>query len=262
MINDLAPHVVMLLVLAAAAAGFVDSIAGGGGLITIPALLAAGVSPVSALATNKIQACFGSSTSTWTYWRAGMIDFGHLRAPLIATLIGTALGSLALMVADPHWLMVVLPILLLGIAVYFLVAPAAADLDSHARLTPLAYAGVAGAIGFYDGFFGPGSGSFYALSLLSLLGMGLTRATAHAKALNLMSNVVSVAVLAMSGHLLWLVGLAMGLGQFAGGRLGSRTAMRFGPRVIRPLLVAVSAAMTIKLLADPSNPLRVIMAGW
>jgi len=259
---DLAPHVIALLVLAAFAAGFVDSIAGGGGLIAVPALLAAGINPVAALATNKVQGSFGTASATYTYWRAGLIDFRHLKGPLILTLLGAAIGAWLLTRVDTHWLMVLLPFLLVAIAVYFLLAPKTTEVDSHARLKPMAYAFVAGGIGLYDGFFGPGTGSFFALSFIMLMGMGLTKATAHAKALNLMSNIVSVAVFATSGHVLWLLGLAMAVGQFIGGRLGSKMAMRFGGGLIRPLLVVVSLGMTIKLLADPANPLRLLVETW
>ena len=259
---DLAPHVIALLVLAALAAGFIDSIAGGGGLIAVPALLAAGINPVAALATNKVQGSFGTASATYTSGRAGLIDFRKLKAPLIASLVGAGIGAWLLTLVDSHWLMVLLPFLLVAIAVYFLLAPKMVEVDAHARFTPMAYAGVAGAIGLYDGFFGPGTGSFFALSLVSLLGMGLTKATAHAKALNLMSNIVSVAVFATSGHVLWLLGLAMAVGQFIGGRLGSKMAMRFGGKLIRPLLVTVSLAMTAKLLSDPANPLRVAIGHW
>lgn len=259
---DLAPHVILLLCFAALAAGFVDAIAGGGGLICVPALLAAGIDPVSALSTNKAQSSVGSMSASYTYWRAGLIDFRHLRIPLAATLVGAGLGAWLLTLADSRWLMVLLPFLLVAIALYFLLAPPAAEIDSRARLTPLAYAGVAGGIGLYDGFFGPGTGSFFALSLVSLMGMGLTKATGHAKALNLMSNVVSVAVFATGGHVLWLLAGAMAVGQFIGGRLGSKAAMRFGGRLIRPLLVVVSLGMTAKLLAEPANPLRLVIGHW
>jgi uncharacterized membrane protein YfcA len=256
---DLAPDIIALLCLAAVAAGFVDAIAGGGGLIVIPALLAASISPVAALATNKVQACVGTASATYTFWRAGWIDFRLLRLPLLAALAGAAIGALALMVIDTRWLMVVLPILLVGIALFFLLAPVASDVDSQARVTPMTYAAVAGGIGFYDGFFGPGAGSFFALSLVTLMGMGLTRATAHTKALNLMSNVVSMAVLAAGGQVLWMLGAAMAVGNFIGGRLGSRAAMRFGPKLIRPLLVIISLGVTAKLLLDPANPLRMLV---
>ena len=265
---ELAPELIAFLVVAAVAAGFIDAIAGGGGLITLPALLAAGINPFSALATNKVQSSFGTAMATWSYWKAGRINFALILWPLIATFIGAGLGTAAVMVVDSSWLMVVLPGLLVAIALYFLFGPKASDEDAHARMTPLAYSSVAGGIGFYDGFFGPGTGfydgffgpgtgSFFALSLVTLLGMGLTRATAHTKALNLASNVVSVAVFALGGQVLWALGLTMAAGQVLGGWLGSKAAMRFGPRLIRPLLVIICLAMVARLLSDPENPLRV-----
>lgn len=127
-------------------------------------------------------------------------------------------------------------------------------------MTPFAFGAVAGGIGFYDGFFGPGTGSFFALALVTLLGMGLTRATAHTKALNFASNLVSVMVFAIGGHVLWAIGLVMAVGQVAGGWLGSHAAMRFGPRIIRPLLVIICLAMVARLLSDPENPLRLWVA--
>lgn len=253
---ELAPEILAFLFVAAVAAGFIDAIAGGGGLITIPALLAAGVAPVAAIATNKVQGSFGTAAATWTFWRKGRIDFALLKWPLIAAVVGAVLGAITVSFVDTAWLMVLLPVLLIGIAVYFLVGPKASDEDVHARLTPFAFGAVAGGIGFYDGFFGPGAGSFYALALVTLLGMGLTRATAHTKALNFASNLISVIVFAIGGHVLWAVGLIMAVGQVLGGWLGSHAAMRFGPRLIRPLLVVICLGMVAKLLSDPANPIR------
>lgn len=253
---ELAPEILAFLFVAAVAAGFIDAIAGGGGLITIPALLAAGVAPVAAIATNKVQGSFGTAAATWTFWRKGRIDFALLKWPLIASVVGAVLGAITVSFVDTAWLMVLLPVLLIGIAVYFLVGPKASDEDVHARLTPFAFGAVAGGIGFYDGFFGPGAGSFYALALVTLLGMGLTKATAHTKALNFASNLISVIVFAIGGHVLWAVGLIMAVGQVLGGWLGSHAAMRFGPRLIRPLLVVICLGMVAKLLSDPANPIR------
>jgi len=259
---DLSYEVIALLALVAVLAGFIDAIAGGGGLIVLPALLAAGVPPVAALATNKIQGSFGTASATWSFWRAGRIDFKLLRWPIAATLIGACLGAMTVTLIDTYWLLIALPVLLTAVALYFLFGPKASDEDSHRRLSVLAYAPVAGCIGFYDGFFGPGTGSFFALSLVTLLGMGLTRATAHTKVLNFTSNVVSVIVLAIGGHVLWILGAAMAVGQVIGGRLGSHAAMRFGPRLIRPLLVVISLGIVLKLLSDPANPLRAAVAAW
>ncbi|WP_312148284.1 TSUP family transporter [Brevundimonas sp.] len=253
---ELAPDVLAFLFVVAVAAGFIDAIAGGGGLITVPALLAVGVPPVTAIATNKVQGSFGTAAATWTFWRKGRIDFALLKWPLLATVAGAILGAVAVTFVDTDWLLVLLPALLIGIAVYFLVGPKASDEDVHARLTPLAFGAVAGGIGFYDGFFGPGAGSFFALALVTLLGMGLTRATAHTKALNFASNIVSVVVFAVGGHVLWAAGLIMATGQVLGGWLGSHAAMRFGPRLIRPLLVVICLGMVVKLLSDPANPIH------
>ena len=259
---ELSYDVIALLALVAVIAGFIDAIAGGGGLIVLPALLAAGVPPVAALATNKIQGSFGTASATWSFWRAGRIDFKLLRWPILATLVGAVCGAMTVTLIDAYWLLVLLPLLLTAVALYFLLGPKASDEDSRARLGIAAYTPVAGCIGFYDGFFGPGTGSFFALSLVTLLGMGLTRATAHTKVLNFTSNVVSVIVLALGGHVLWIVGAAMAVGQVIGGRLGSHAAMRFGPKLIRPLLVVICLAIVLKLLSDPANPLRVAVLGW
>jgi len=257
---ELAPDVLAFLFVVAVAAGSIDAIAGGGGLITVPALLAVGVPPVAAIATNKVQGSFGTAAATWTFWRKGRIDFALLKWPLLATVAGAILGAVAVTFVDTDWLLVLLPALLIGIAVYFLVGPKASDEDVHARLTPLAFGAVAGGIGFYDGFFGPGAGSFFALALVTLLGMGLTRATAHTKALNFASNIVSVVVFAVGGHVLWAAGLIMATGQVLGGWLGSHAAMRFGPRLIRPLLVVICLGMVVKLLSDPANPIHLWVA--
>jgi uncharacterized membrane protein YfcA len=257
---DLAPEVIAILCLVAVAAGFVDAIAGGGGLLTVPALLAAGLPPVAAIATNKVQSCCGTAAATFNFWRAGRIDFSLLRWPLVGAFAGSAAGGMLLMVADPAFLALLLPLLLASVAAYFLFGPRASDEDVHARLTPAAFSLVAAAVGFYDGFFGPGAGSFYALGLVTLMGMGLTRATAHTKALNFTSNLVSVVVFGLGGQAVWGLGLLMAVGQVGGGWLGSHTAMRFGPRVIRPLLVIVCLAMVAKLLSDPANPLRAALA--
>ena len=258
---QLAPEIIALLFFAAVAAGFVDAIGGGGGLITLPALLAAGVGPVAAIATNKTQGSFGTASATWAFWRKGHIDFRLLKWPLIATLVGAALGAGTVLLVDTKWLMVLLPVLLVAIAFYFLIGPRASDEDVHARLTPFAFGTVAGGIGFYDVFFGPGTGSFFILALVTLLGMGLTRATAHTKALNFTSNAVSLVIFAIGGHVLWIVGLIMAAGQVIGGWAGSHAAMHFGPKIIRPLLVIVCLAMVVKLLADPANPLRAWVSG-
>lgn len=252
---DLDPSVFATLIAVAFAAGFVDSIAGGGGLLTVPALLAAGLPPVSAIATNKVQSVLGTGSACWAFARRGHIDIKAMLVPTLAAFIGAAGGAMTLQAVSPSVLSGVMPIVLIAIAGYFLFSPKISEVGSHRLLGPLPYALVAAAIGFYDGFFGPGAGSFYAASLVALMGMGVIRATGCTKLLNVASNFGALALMAAGGHIVWTLGLPMAAANIAGAQLGSRSAMRFGSRLIKPLLATVSAALAAKLLLDPANPL-------
>jgi uncharacterized protein len=238
-----------LLIVAAFVAGFVDSIAGGGGLISLPALLLAGMPPVEAVATNKLQSTFGTAMSSYRYWKAGLTDLSTLKAAVLATAIGAAFGGAALRIIDPALLAKGIPIVLICVALYVAFGPKASDQDSEARLTPLAFAwGVAAPIGFYDGMFGPGTGSFFAVAFVTLAGLGLLRATAHTKVLNFVSNIAGLAVFIASGKVIFAVGLPMAVGQTLGAYVGSKTAITHGAGLIRPMIVIVSCAIAVRLL--------------
>lgn len=252
----LSPPVFAAMVATALVAGFVDAIAGGGGLLTVPALLAAGVPPISVLATNKLQSSFGTAVACANYARKGHVDIRSMVLPVIATFLGSTIGALLVQRLGTSLLAAIMPVLLIVMAGYFLLSPKMSEVDSHKLIAIPLYSLVGAAIGFYDGFFGPGAGAFYMLSLITLLGFSLIRATGHTKLLNLTSNVAALLTLALGGHMLWLLGAAMAAANMVGGQLGSMTAMKHGARVIKPLLVLVSVAMTVKLLADPANPLR------
>ena len=246
---ELEATTVALLVVAAFVAGFVDSIAGGGGLISLPALLLAGVSPVEAVATNKLQSTFGSGMATWRFWRAGHVEWATLRAPLAASVLGSIVGAVLLGFIDASVLSRIMPVVLVVIALYFALAPSAGDLPRAARLSPTAFAlGLAAPIGFYDGVFGPGTGSFFAAALVAFAGLGLLQATAQTKALNFASNLASLLVFIIAGHLLYGVGLAMAVGQIAGARLGAGAALRNGAKLIRPMIVVVTVVIAVRLL--------------
>jgi uncharacterized protein len=246
-----------LLALAAGVAGFVDSIAGGGGLLALPALLLAGLNPVSALATNKLQGSFGTASATYAYWRKGHLKIKDHWPAVAATFLAACLGVAAIKYAPTQLLSAALPVLLIIIAIYFAVSPKLSDVKKPPRIPAAAFAlGVAPAIGFYDGIFGPGTGSFFMLALVTLMGLGIVQATAQTKLLNFTSNIASLMVFAFSGKIIWVVGLTMGVAQFAGAQLGSHFAMKQGAKIIRPLLVVVCCAMAVKLLLDPANPLR------
>jgi uncharacterized protein len=248
---------IILLALAALVAGFVDSIAGGGGLLALPALLLAGLDPVAALATNKLQGSFGTVSATYAYWREGHLKISDHWRVIGATFIAACLGVAAIKYAPTQFLSAALPVLLIIIAIYFALSPKLSAEKQHARIPAVAFAfGLAPAIGFYDGVFGPGTGSFFMLVLVTLMGLGIVEATAQTKLLNFTSNIASLLIFAFSGKIIWVVGLTMGVAQFIGAQLGSRLAMKQGAKIIRPLLVVVCCAMALKLLLDPANPLR------
>lgn len=256
--SDLAPQILLLLFLAAIAAGFVDSIAGGGGLITVPCMLLAGIPPLEAIATNKVQGPFGAASATIAYARRGHVDLvKQLPMALIAAL-GGGVGALIASHIPGAVLGAVIPFLLIGIALFFALKPNLSDKDSTRRIKPLVFAVTAVPfVALYDGIFGPGAGSFYMLGFVLLAGFGLLKATAHTKLINLGSNLGSLAVFAVNGAIFWKLGLIMGVGQLLGAQIGSRLAMRGGAKIIKPLLVIVCLAMAAKLISDPAHPIRI-----
>ena len=238
-----------ILFLAAFVAGFVDSIAGGGGLITVPVLLSAGLSPQAALGTNKLQAPFGSGSATWHFARAGLINWRELRLGLCITFMASMLGAFTVQQISPDFLRRLIPALLIGIALYTLFQPDFGLRDRKPRLSAHWFAVLFGAlIGFYDGFFGPGTGTFWAMAWVALMGFNLTKATAYTKAMNFASNVGSLLIFLLGGQIHFGAGLLMGVGQWTGARLGSRLVIRNGARFIRPVFVTMVLVITVKLL--------------
>lgn len=256
--HDLAIHLLGLLFLAAAIAGFVDAIAGGGGLITIPMMLIAGIPPLESIATNKLQAQFGVASATVAYARKGHVDLKSQMPMAAMALAGGTIGALLASLVPASYLAAAIPFLLVGIALFFALKPNLSDLDRHRRVTPLFFGlFVVPVIGIYDGVFGPGAGSFYMLAFVLLAGFGMLKATAHTKLLNLASNFGSFVVFAIGGSIVWKVGLIMGVGQILGAQLGSRAAMRSGARIIKPILVISCLALAFKLISDPAHPVRI-----
>jgi uncharacterized membrane protein YfcA len=250
-LDPLAPELLALLVGVALVAGCIDAIAGGGGLLTLPALLWAGLPPVEALATNKLQGSFGTASATLRFLRHGAIDLRALGPAALLAFAGSASGSWLVGRIDPGALAHLLPALLVAFALYFLFSPRVGDLPSRRRLGLPAFSLLAGGgVGFYDGFFGPGTGSFFALAFVALLGSDLRQATAGSKLLNFASNLAALLVFALGGHVAWAIGLAMAAGQWIGAWLGAHLVIRHGTRLVRPLLVAVSVLLSIRLLVE------------
>lgn len=246
---EIAPHLALILVGVAFVAGLVDSIAGGGGLLSVPALLLCGASPLQALATNKVQGMVGSGTALVNYALAGQVKPREQLGMAAVSLIFGAGGSLIAGAMPAGLLRLIMPPILIAIALFFAFKPGLSDQPRAARLSPLVFGLViVPIIAGYDGFFGPGTGSFFMLALVMLTGLGVLKATAQTKMLNFASNVGSVAVFAFSGATWWWVGGAMALAQMAGATLGSRLAVRIGSRLIKPLLVLTSSGMALRLL--------------
>ena len=237
-----------VLTAVAVLAGFIDAIAGGGGLIMVPALLFAGVPPLNTLGTNKLQSMFGTATAFRNYSGKGLVEWRAHKGTVAAVFVGATAGVLLVQAVSSDALRLIIPVLLLVMAGYTVLSPRMSDEDAHERMSARGYLPVAGGIGFYDGFFGPGTGSFFATTLVALRGVGLTRATAQTKLFNLTSNVASVVFFALGGKIWWGLGLCMALGSMSGGWLGSHTAMKYGAKLIRPLLVVLSLALTVRVL--------------
>lgn len=230
-------------------AGFVDAIAGGGGLIALPALLSAGLPPIAAFATNKVQSVVGTGMAAITYWRGGFISLRALAFAIPAAALGAFLGAVALKSIDTGVLNLAVPAALILIALYFALAPRLGDADRHARLGFAAFVPVMGfIIGFYDGIFGPGTGSFLTMGFVTLFGLGLTRAAGNTKILNLTSNLGALVLFIPAGDVVWAAAGAMAVGQVVGGYIGARTGIRFGARLIRPLVIVVSVVLALRLL--------------
>lgn len=248
---EISVELLAILFSVALVAGFIDAIAGGGGLITIPALLMTGISPALALGTNKLQACGGSFSASLYFIRKRAVNLSEVWLLIVLTFIGSAIGTLLIQQVDSSIIRKVLPFLMLAIGLYFLFTPKLGEEDRQQRFSFVGFSFTAAAlIGFYDGFFGPGTGSLFSLAFVTLLGFNLAKATAHAKVLNFTSNIASLMLFLIGGQVLWSVGLAMMAGQIIGGNLGAKMVLTKGKSLIRPMVVIMSFIMTAKMVYD------------
>ncbi len=245
----LSTDLLVVLFFVAGIAGCIDAMAGGGGLITIPAMLSTGIPPLQTLATNKLQACGGSFSASLYFVRAGIVNLKEMKLPIFCTFCGSAAGTLLVQQIHAEILTAIVPILLVGIALYFLFSKNLEGGQQRISLSTFAWT-IGFGIGFYDGFFGPGTGSFFAMGCVALLGYSLPIATAHTKVLNFTSNITSLLFFILGGQVIWGLGLVMMGGQFIGARIGSKMVMTKGLTLIRPLIVIVCMMMSIKLILD------------
>jgi uncharacterized protein len=245
----------LALVAAAFVAGFVDAIAGGGGLIVLPSLLLAGLSPVQALATNKLQSAIGVSAAVFAFTKAGALERSNILPLFAAGFTGGILGAMVAKLLPLDLIRLVIPFFLIAIALYMLVSPKLGDEARKARLGVLGFAGSFGlGIGFYDGIFGPGTGTFFYIALILMAGFTVLSAVAHTKLLNWASNLGALTFFALSGFVNVPLGLVMGASAALGSYLGARASLRFGARLVRPLVVGVALVMALRLLLDAAHP--------
>ena len=237
-------------------AGFFDAIAGGGGLLTLPALFIAGIDPLAALATNKFQASSASCSAVWAFARKRMIDWRTDWRMAVLSFAGGCAGALSISMLDRAILESTVPILLIAVASYFAFSPKLADRDRRQRMSHLGFTLiVAPVIGFYDGVFGPGTGSFFMVAFTVLLGQHLMQAICSSKLLNASCNLGALSVFAFSGGIIWSLALTMAARAIIGAQVGARCALYFGPRLVKPLLISVCCLMAIKLLLGDGHPL-------
>ena len=244
-------ELLFLLFGVAVTAGWVDTLAGGGGLIVLPVLLMTGMSPVQALATNKCQGFVGTFTATVTLYVKRRLPMTGLLYLMLLTAVGALLGTWLIQRVDTTWLNWAVPLILIAVALYFLLVPNLGAQATKAKISHSTWAHTwVPAIGFYDGFFGPGTGSFFAASGVVLRGRALIEATVLAKPLNFTSNLVSLILFAAGGQVVWLVGLVMMVGQMLGAVLGAQSIFWGGAKLIRPLVIIMCLAMSLKQIVS------------
>jgi uncharacterized membrane protein YfcA len=258
---DLPALTLALLVLAAFAAGWVDAVVGGGGLIQLPALLIGlpgDAPPASVLGTNKVSSVFGTATSSVTYAVRMKPDWRTVLPLVLAAAAGSAGGAeLAKFLPKTYFTPIVL-VALVGVGLYTWRRPQL-GLTSERRHVGSAHYGRTAAIGLgvgaYDGFLGPGTGSFFVILLVGVLGYGFLEASAKAKIANLATNLSAITVFALHGSVLWALGLTMGAANLVGGLLGARTALKHGNGFVRKVFLLVLAALILKLASDTAQQL-------
>ena len=232
-------------------AGFVDTLAGGGGLLTLPVLLNFCPDAQFALGTNKLQASFGSSSATFHFARAGVLSARECLRACALAFVGSLAGSLLVQHVDSFRLKQAIPVVLLAVAIFVWWRPQLGEQDIRPRLSRWKFDFTfALGIGLYDGFFGPGTGTFLALAFMLGLGFNLAKSTAHAKALNCASNLASLLVFLLAGKVKFAAGVAMGCGQSLGARLASRLVLTRGTKFIRPIFLTMVMLISLKLIWD------------
>lgn len=248
-IIPLPSDVMLFLFLVAVVAGCIDTLAGGGGLLTLPALIMCGIPPLFALGTNKLQGSMGTAMASLMMLRKRRVNWPDVKILMLAAFVGSTCGTIVVQFVDTRVLAFVVPTVLVLTAVYFILVRQVEEGNGRERITEKRYTGfVVPLIGWYDGMFGPGTGSFFALAGVSLRGLGLIQSTAVAKTLNFSTNISSLFVFLLAGKLFWSAGLLMMAGQALGAWAGANLLYRIKPMYLRYLVVTMCLAMLVRYL--------------
>ncbi|WLV24612.1 TSUP family transporter [Aciduricibacillus chroicocephali] len=249
---DIEPSVLIIIILFGFMAAFIDSIVGGGGLISLPALLFAGLNPVAAVATNKLASTMGALTSTYMFYRSGKLDMKPIYKLFPLAFFGSILGSWTVHLMNPEVLKPLMLVMLAAVAVYTFFKKDWGSISTHRKLSThhlLLFMVLIFAIGFYDGFLGPGTGSFLIFSFL-LIGFDFIRAAGSAKFLNFGSNIAGLMMFMYLGQVHYVYGLVMGAAQITGSICGSRLAIRKGTGYVRALFIVMTVVLLAKNMWD------------
>ncbi|WP_298838501.1 TSUP family transporter [Clostridium sp.] len=241
---------IIFLCIAGFLASFVDSIAGGGGLISIPAFMLAGLPPHMVLGTNKFSATAGSFTSSLKFIKSGKANFKLLKYLIPFTFIGAILGVKAVLNIDQKFLTGLVLVLIMFIGVYTFFSKSLGLEDKFYGLTKksVIYGIIlALSLGFYDGFFGPGTGSFLIFGLISIFGFNFVSSSANARILNFISNVTALVLFALNGKIDYTLGIPVALFMIIGAKMGTSVALNKGSKLIKPIFVTMSLAVAVKM---------------
>lgn len=247
------------LVLAAFVAGWVDSVVGGGGLIQLPALVIGlpDQTPTPAvLGTNKLSSVAGTLIASATYLRKVRVDLWLVVPLVLAAFGGSALGSSLARFIPKTWLTPIVLVALIGVGLYTVLKPQMGlehRAVHHGTQLVLRGSGIGAIVGFYDGILGPGTGSFFVIGMVAILGYGFLEATVHAKIANLTTNIASILVFGLNGELLVAIGLLMAVANLSGGAIGARMALRHGSAFVRRIFMVVVGVLAVKLAWDTAG---------
>ena len=244
---------IIILCIVGFAAAFLDSIAGGGGILTVPALMAAGLPPHLTLGTNKFSATNASFTSTLTFLKSKKIHLPLIKYILPFSFLGAALGVNTVLKINEKYLQIIILVLLVFVALNTLFNKDVGtenEFQGLTRKTIILGCIVGFSVGFYDGFFGPGTGSILLYAFIRIFKFDFTIGTANARILNFTSNVTSLILFAYYGRIVYAVGIPMALSMIFGAYLGTKTAIKHGGKIIKPIFVTMSLGIVVKLLID------------